>query len=689
MTRNSVFAFILFLCGQGLFNTSFIPGSAMHVPFLFAEETADTQWAGNGKMLSGNAVTVLLSDNAGITAEPLNTSLNTDFLTELETLCREAQQEYTSDIERQLNQCRHALIEEMDRLVQDNAPGSVSDEETEITDAELRRFKQELDRQNWNNGHLEAMKKRLAQVGPIKEKFRYATLLRNISSLLTIQQTASGDDMALFREACETLPQQTDELCRTRDPQLANEIFFQLETLHYCCPEMDSVKKIIDMVSRQFDADNFQLGAQDTLLSALLLREIQQSFKVNEMIRGSHITGTGSFSGLLSLGLIPDENNVVFQLNLNANVKTQTVSYRQGVKVYSSNTGTILATKPIYFSSQLKTRPATAQGNMKSTITAINSERLVGNMVVNKKVAQEKPYSVYESTRKLESRVSGQLESEVNQKLTRVNNLLRDYFTEPLEKYGCLPENITARTTDSQISWSARFATDNQLGGSPLDTKVLEGLSRHHLYLRVHQSCPNNLALSMIAGKRLAMDEMKNVMKTLLSDRPGLNTESELPETESSGMPSTVSDTDTAVPQCIDEPSNLWLTFNHDFPLLVSFDDNEIKLSFWLDDIEKEGSFYPELRMEFTYRIDPDTFTLHKENIDVFPANLDKDARIPARYQVIRTMVIEQLEHVLPDQCTISAKAINKENPVGTLQPKQLCANQGWLLLGFDFVPQN
>ncbi|MDO5554013.1 MAG: hypothetical protein Q4G68_09635 [Planctomycetia bacterium] len=511
----------------------------------------------------------------------------------------------------------------------------------------------------------------------------------------------SQDNQAEAILVCDELPGAVAELVAGYTPAKAESVSLLLDDLRYFYGRSKEIDAIVATTSDYFGGPNVLVSASSAVLDQEQGKNISQLIGVNEIIRGAMVTGDGQLNGSVKLRFVPNEVKAEFGLTLTTEIKTKTVASRDGALVWSSNTGTVTATKSIYFVDDLEVSKAKAKGKIQSTVTGIDSGRgNLGQNVATQRVYEEKPYSQAESTRRMEQRVATQLESEVNAQVGKVNAELQKRFIKPLRDSDYLPRAIASRTTNERFYWQGIVGNDIQMG-RPKHTvpDVVQGNS--DLTLAVHESCPNNATWFAFAGRRVSDREMSALLVRTFSTASDAQTESEPVKetTEETNQTEKVASDSEPVSDTVSDEDELWLTFANDLPVVTQFQNDTISVLMHIDQFEKEERTYPELDVEIVYSIvrEGEQFFLQREKLDVFPGNLTRGETIPARYQAIRTMIISRLEEGLKDRFEIKGIKTVKETAEtdtsdakndrlikkGTYVPTSVTARDGWFAIDF------
>ena len=391
------------------------------------------------------------------------------------------------------------------------------------------------------------------------------------------------------------------------------------------------------------------------------------------MIRGTNTRGNGIVDGVAYPVLVENPNQAEINLVFDATLRSNSVGVNQGVTVYSTSTGRVKANKPILISGSLVAKPARVSGAMDAKITGINSGRgPLGSQVVQQRVSEEFPYSKAESQRRMEIRFAERIDSQVNSLLTE-----RTELADALNKINqIVPTSFTSSSTTDNLYLRAKVAYHDQVGPIFDPPEAAAG----DVTTKFHESVVNNVAFRTLAGGTFTEDEFS---RWFAARFPKLAPALSKPQADSA-----------------EENERVTLTFANSTPVLLSLDNDTLTLAIHLDAIALGDKQFPAMDIDVIYALEKrgSQCVLVKKQVEAWPAGLDRDAMVPARYQVVRNQILRRLGENLKDEFSLEAIDLpafspKTEDPAaqrefsGRLVPTDLTFRSGWAVCAMEFVP--
>lgn len=477
-----------------------------------------------------------------------------------------------------------------------------------------------------------------------------------------------------FRVIRENLPNDIRSLLQNYDMDLAELTAISLSYLGEHGAKKDLYEDLKKTILDRFSSPNVLLAASSRIFES---SPFVEEFDINEMIRGSWVQGSGIAEGSTSMKFVPNKEKAEIRLQLDANVFTKTVSSQKEVYVHSNSQGNVFGEKTIYFDQQFESDPGSASAKMDSTITGISSSRVFGWGIIQQRVAEEFPYSAAESQKRMGKRFADRMNEGFDTQIKPIQDNMNHRFRSFLNNIDFMPESIRTSTTEKNLFWKSNFSVKEQLA-VPVGTSQEKKLEpKSDLVFALHESCLNNMTYNTYSGKKISDQQIADQFVPFLS-------------------------ADQKAQKCTDEP--LWLFFANDLPIQTKFDKDEIFVQLRLDGFEKEKNVYPELTVRIVYKIEKNAkgFLLRQKELDASPGNLQPGQTIPARYQVIRSLLLKKLEdllkkeYVVPvvrmaDQAKGNAKDENEiqqsHRIFGSFIPVRFTTQNKWLELEYKFEP--
>lgn len=228
-----------------------------------------------------------------------------------------------------------------------------------------------------------------------------------------------------FNYYCDELLEAVSAYFTGEGDSSIDEISAALGEMRYYQAESPAVTRLTEYLHSILCGQNFYLEASERFLTAFTYNDVDESFLVNEYIRGTLANGNGNLRGYTRVDVQPNENRAQMSISLIANVSTRTIGDNRGVFVHTDNLGSVNAIKPMYLNPDglISTRAAVANANMKSTVRGISTNRvaLLGGAIIQNKVSQELPFSERDGAERMKARVARQLDEQANAQILEMN----------------------------------------------------------------------------------------------------------------------------------------------------------------------------------------------------------------------------------------------------------------------------
>ena len=481
-------------------------------------------------------------------------------------------------------------------------------------------------------------------------------------------------------ERREVFTRTVNDVCRdiTRlleknDPALTEYFNDSMAYLLEQQPKSQALIEAKELLDKRFPASNIQIDISGKLLTAGGSITFHEPTQISEVIRGTNTRGNGIVDGVAYPVLVENPNQAEINLIFDATLKSKSVGVNQGVTVYTTSTGRLKANKPILVSGSLVAKPTRVSGAMDAKITGINSGRgPLGTQVVQQRVSEEFPYSKAESQRRMEIRFAERIDSQVNSLLTE-----RTELADALKQVNqIVPTTFTSSSTTDNIRLRAKVAYHDQVGPIFDPPEV----SASDVTAKFHESVVNNVTFRTLAGGTFTEDEFSH---WLAARFPKLAAALSKPQADGG-----------------EENEKVTLTFANSAPVLLCMDNDTLTLTIHLDAIALGEKQFPAMDIDVIYAVEKrgSQCVLVKKEVEAWPAGLDRDAMVPARYQVVRTQILRRLGEGLQDEFSLEAIDIPAFSPKpedsglerefsGRLVPTDLTFRSGWAVCAMEFVP--
>ena len=462
-------------------------------------------------------------------------------------------------------------------------------------------------------------------------------------------------------------------LLEKNDPALTEYFNDSMAYLLEQQPKSQALLQAKELLDKRFPAPNIQIDISGKLLTAGGSTTFHEPTQISEVIRGTNTRGNGIVDGVAYPVLVENPNQAEINLVFDATLRSKSVGVNQGVTVYTTSTGRLKANKPILVSDSLVAKPTRVSGAMDAKITGINSGRgPLGTQVVQQRVSEEFPYSKAESQRRMEIRFAERIDSQVNSLLME-----RTELADALKQVNqIVPTTFTSSSTTDNLRLRAKVAYHDQVGPIFDPPEVCAG----DVTTKFHESVVNNVAFRTLAGGTFTEDEFSH---WLAARFPKLAAALGGPEAEGG-----------------EGNEKVTLTFANSTPVLLWLDNDTLTLTIHLDAISLGEKQFPAMDIDVIYSVEKrgSKCVLVKKQVEAWPAGLNRDAMVPARYQVVRNQILRRLGENLKDEFSLEAIDLpafspKTEDPAaerefsGRLVPTELTFRSGWAVCAMEFVP--
>ncbi len=267
--------------------------------------------------------------------------------------------------------------------------------------------------------------------------------------------------------------------------------------------EMDQAPSALEQLRQQYSSPNVQVFARESLVNRLASRPVAQPSGVNECLLGTRIIGRACMAGAVSVDVLPMVGGVSLQLNLNANLSTQTNGYNRGVVLGNTGHSPVAASKQIFVTpTGISASPTSVATNLQTSINTIDHRLRIVRRIARRKAAEQKPLADSIAEGRLQNRVRNQYDEQVNQQLAQANVKLASFQNESRPELARLgvPKPVPAiYSTSTTLHADVRQASSFQL--SAHQTCPLAKPSSADVVVEAHQSAVVN-ALDIVLGDR-------------------------------------------------------------------------------------------------------------------------------------------------------------------------------------------
>ena len=412
-------------------------------------------------------------------------------------------------------------------------------------------------------------------------------------------------------------------------------------------------------VEDHYLAPNVRIAVHQHFLEKLLPGATVDTAPFQDTVMGRDVRGTRTVERTTTLRLVPDDDEICFNLEVHGDIASRAVTESGPVSVTARSASAFTVRKPITISSQgLLFGNASGAASNRSHVDNIQTSfdavpvmgSLVRNMARNQQV-ESMPEANREVIDKIVSRACREVDTQAEPQFAQMANRVRDRFWMPLVKLGLDPKPVAMQTTPSVATMRLRLAGETQLAAH---TPRPRAPSDSMLSLQIHESSVNNALDRLgLAGKRLTLEELIQHVCSQIGVEPTIP--EELPEGVS-------------------------VTFANSQPLRVECRDGLVHVSVGLDAIESGRRDWYDLVAHVAYKpvCSGQQVFLEREG----PVQLrgpGHEGRMELALRTIFGKIFpkERPIAVLPEQ-------IAKNEKLADVQAVQAVSSDGWLAITLE-----
>ncbi len=287
-------------------------------------------------------------------------------------------------------------------------------------------------------------------------------------------------------------------------------------------------------VEDHYLAPNVRIAVHQQFLEKLLPGASVDTSPFQDTVMGREVRGTRTVERTTTLRLVPDEDEICFNLEVHGDIASRAITESGPVSVTARSASEFTVRKPITISSQglLFGNAAGAASNrshVDNIQTSFDAVPVMGSLVRNiarNQQVESMPEANREVIDKIISRACREVDTQAEPQFAQMADRIRDRVWTPLVKLGLDPKAVAMQTTSSVATMRLRLAGDAQLAAhTPRPRAPADAM----LSLQVHESSVNNAFDRLgIAGKRLTLEELIELVCSQIGVEPRIP--EELPE---------------------------------------------------------------------------------------------------------------------------------------------------------------
>ncbi len=269
-------------------------------------------------------------------------------------------------------------------------------------------------------------------------------------------------------------------------------------------------RSLIRAIRRRFDQPNVYAQASAQLVAAGMADDVDRTSAVNESILGTAVRGQAHLRGRLSVSLIPNDRQAAVRLQLRGNAATDSVGFNRGVRIYTTGNTSVDATKMLYLDANgIHETPASALCDTQSMLRGVGAKCGLVEKIAWKKAQQSRPAAERIASRRAEGRVARQVDDQALDLIRDSNKRFRERVRGPLQRRDAVPELFHVRSTSENILVRILASNAQQVSTSDSPPAVP---GNPDLALRLHETAVGNFSESMLGGRTVTDEEIRNYL---------------------------------------------------------------------------------------------------------------------------------------------------------------------------------
>ena len=421
-----------------------------------------------------------------------------------------------------------------------------------------------------------------------------------------------------------------------------------------------------EVIQSHYRNANFRMTVSQAFMSRLLPQLPTIAQPVSETIQGAKISGHSKVSSELKVALIPDDNQLNFQMQTNGHVQSDTVARTKTFRIMNQGQANFQVYKQISVNANGidASKKAYSTSNGKQLLVGIQSKvdnvPIFGNLarrVAAKKVREQTPEANQLFRRKVSQEAEARVEKEIAKGIQTVRQSANKNLLEPLIALDLEPTPMQLATTESDIVIQYRLAGRDQMSAN---TARPASNSQSMIAFQLHQSLINNIIARLgLKGESFNSQELADHLQNVLGVTRKAQPEGEQKEAQ--------------------------FKFAAHDPIRIDFEDNRVKIVINLDSLQVSGKAKPMRHLSITaaYAIQADGMQVQliQDNTGTRVTSRGKRLRIGDRAVVstVMKMLFESTYSIdaLPEQFRDRPQA-------QSLMISRLVIHNGWLGVEMD-----
>ena len=411
---------------------------------------------------------------------------------------------------------------------------------------------------------------------------------------------------------------------------------------------------------------NFRLTISQAFLNRLLPELPTIAEPVSETVQGALVSGRSRVSNEINVALIPDDQQLKFQIQTRGHVQADTVARTRSFRIMNQGQANFQVYKQISVNRNGidSSQPAYATSTSNQMLVGIQSKLdnipLFGSIArraAEREVRKQSPENNQKFRRKVAQSAEIRVEEEIAKQVDIVSQAATEKLLKPLVALDLEPTPLQLSTTNSEIVIRYRLAGRDQMAANTARPKID---TQSMLGMQMHQSLLNNLIARLgLKGETFTGPELAEHLQNVL----GVSTKT----------------------QANDEHQDAIFKFAALDPIQLDFADNRVNIVINLDSLKIGKSAKPIRRLSVTaaYAIEADGMHVRLTQDDTGTRATSRGKRMRLGDRAVISTVMQMLFepsysiNMLPEQFRNRPQA-------QSLVISRLVVHDGWLGVEMD-----
>ncbi|WP_146598245.1 hypothetical protein [Novipirellula aureliae] len=274
--------------------------------------------------------------------------------------------------------------------------------------------------------------------------------------------------------------------------------------------ESNQVTEVVSLFREIFGRPNLAVFAGEPIVTRAINREVNNSRPVQDCILGTRIVGNAHTNGCVTATLLPATGMARIQVALSGHVTTNNLGYNGPVRLRTSGTGQIAASRVLNINEQGVTfDPIFTNVALNTQIDAIEHRLGIVRRIAKKKAAQQKPKADRIALAKFQTQVTNEFAKQTGEAsgikrpdlTTKIMPILkRVSLEEPLRTWG---------STADYLFIEATVRKQNQIASAVAQPRILGSFE---MAVQIEESLVDNVFGPLLAGRTVKESEIDELL---------------------------------------------------------------------------------------------------------------------------------------------------------------------------------